>query len=239
MSITPNPEYEFCTVDFETHKNLGLVIEGNEVIMCHEKSQADSQGILAGYKVVGTEYMSKDTKKRMKLTVDHLTCLQSLKRAKTECTDDGFKVLCQKPVGERYELQIVMKQQAIADLKLNDGSQTLKVSHYKQLPKVWAPEAYRVEQSAKPTKAGTHGIELTGDTGEGKTGAWVKDVDAAAWKGVKLADRLIGVGTEDVSNYNVAQCVKLIETYNSPPILTFDRGEDYKDELVPKDVKSN
>merc|ERR1712066_593619 len=103
--------------------------------MCHGNSQAAEQGILPGWKVVGAEYTKKkanekDKEKKIKLTVNHKSCLQSLKRAKTECTPAGFKVLCQKPVGVRHELQMVMKKQAIAELELNDGSQTLTRKHY-------------------------------------------------------------------------------------------------------------
>jgi len=138
-------EYEHCDVTFSTQENLGLVIEGNEVIMCHPKSQAERRGILAGWKIVGAEY--KDRVGRMvKFPVDHKSCLSSLKRAKNECADEGFRVLCLIPTGPRYELTIVMKKQAMADLRLDEGEMksTMNRKHFEQLPEVFATKAVRL-----------------------------------------------------------------------------------------------
>jgi len=138
-------EYNHGAVRFNTNENLGLVIEGNEVIMCHPKSQAERQGILAGWKVVGAEYIDR-AGRMVKFPVDHRSCLSSLKRAKKECASDGFRVLCLIPTGPRYETMIVMKKQAIADLELNDVKMqnTINRKHFAQLPSVYAMAAVRL-----------------------------------------------------------------------------------------------
>jgi len=138
-------EYNHGAVTFNTNENLGLVIEGNEVIMCHPKSQAERQGILAGWKVVGAEYTDR-AGRMVKFPVDQRSCLSSLKRAKKECANEGFRVLCLIPTGPRYETMIVMKKQAIADLHLNDVKMlnTINREHFQQLPDVYAMGATRL-----------------------------------------------------------------------------------------------
>jgi len=138
-------EYKHGAVTFNTSENLGLVIEGNEVIMCHPKSQAEKQGILAGWKVVGAEYFNREGR-MVKFPVDHKSCLSSLKKAKNECAEEGFRVLCLIPTGQRYETMIVMKKQAIADLNLDDVhlQDTINKKQYQQLPDVYAMKAVRL-----------------------------------------------------------------------------------------------
>jgi len=138
-------EYKHGAVTLNTNENLGLVIEGNEVIMCHPKSQAEKQGILAGWKVVGAEYKNRNGK-MVKFPVDHKSCLSSLKRAKNECADNGFRVLCLIPTGQRHETAIVMKKQAIAELNLDDlqMQNILDRKHYDQLPAIYAMKAVRL-----------------------------------------------------------------------------------------------
>lgn len=163
-------EYEHGSVTFNTKENLGLVIEGNEVIMCHPKSQGHKQGIEAGWKVVGAEY--KDKFGRMvKFPVDHKSCLSSLKRAKKECADDGFRVLCLIPTGQRHELMIVMKKQAIADLHLNEAvmQNTITRKHYEQLPDLYAMKAVRLSfrvalEASAFCAEGTQGATISKDT---------------------------------------------------------------------------
>jgi len=138
-------EFQYGTVEFNITETLGLVIEGNEVIMCNPGSQAERQGMLPGWKVVGAEY--KDKSKRMvKFPVDHRSCLHSLKRAKIECTDEGFRILCLVPTGEKYETMTIMKKQAIAVLRLDDPEtqSTLSRENYDQLPAIFAQKAVRI-----------------------------------------------------------------------------------------------
>jgi len=138
-------EYKHGTVAFNSAESLGLVIEGNEVIMCNPESQAEKMGISAGWQVVGAEY--KDKANRMiKFPVDHRSCLQSLKRAKTECADNCFSILCLIPTGDKYETMTIMKKQAIAVLKLDDPmvQSTLTRKNYEQLPYIFAEKAVRI-----------------------------------------------------------------------------------------------
>jgi len=137
-------EYKHASVQFNTTEKLGLVIEGNEVIMSHPGSQAERAGFLPGWKVVGAEY--KDKAGRMvKFPVDHRSCLHSLKRAKNECASGGFYVLCLIPVGQKYETIIVMKKQAIAEFELDiPHNNVLMKKHYDQLPDVFAAKAVRL-----------------------------------------------------------------------------------------------
>jgi len=143
-------EFKHGTVAFNAAESLGLVIEGNEVIMCNPKSQAERMGMLAGWQVVGAEY--KDKANRMvKFPVDHRSCLQSLKRAKTECADNGFRILCLIPTGGKYETMTIMKKQAIAVLRLDDPKvqSTLTRKNYEQLPNIFAEKAVRISYLEK------------------------------------------------------------------------------------------
>jgi hypothetical protein len=136
-------EYKHGSVQFNTTEKLGLVIEGNEVIMSHPGSQAERAGFLPGWKVVGAEYEDK-VGRMVKFPVDHRSCLHSLKRAKNECASGGFFVLCLIPVGQKYETIIIMKKQAISDLKLDGHNNVLMKKHYDQLPDVFAGKAVRI-----------------------------------------------------------------------------------------------
>jgi len=138
-------EFKHGTVAFNATESLGLVIEGNEVIMCNPNSQAERRGMLSGWQVVGAEYKDKENR-MVKFPVDHRSCLQSLKRAKTECADDGFRILCLVPTGEKYETMTIMKKQAIAVLKLDDPEvqSTLTRKNYELLPAIFAEKAVRV-----------------------------------------------------------------------------------------------
>jgi len=138
-------EFKHGTVEFNATESLGLVIEGNEVIMCNPNSQADQKGIQSGWKIVGAEY--KDTANRMvKFPVDHRSCLESLKRAKSESTDDGFRILCLIPTGEKYEIMSIMRKQAIAVLKLDDPQthQILTRNNYEQIPDIFREKAVQI-----------------------------------------------------------------------------------------------
>jgi len=226
MSIKPQMQYEFTSVQFATNRNLGLVIEGNEVIMCHANSQAAEQGIMPAWKVVGAEYTSSKTKKKIKLSVDHKSCLQSLKRAKTECTDNGFKVLCQQPVGPRHELQIVMKKQAIADLNLNDGTQTLTKVNYAKLAGVFAPKAYRVTIPTKP-QGDDPGVSIVAPKDTSQKGAFVHEVSNNNLT-VNKGDRVIGVNRDDVATKKFTEINKVFAA-KFPMVWTFDAATDYDD----------
>jgi len=138
-------EFKHGTVEFNASESLGLVIEGNEVIMCNPKSQAERKGIQSGWQIVGAEY--KDKANRMvKFPVDHRSCLESLKRAKNECTGDGFRILCLIPTGEKYETMSIMKKQAIVELKLDDPQHQsiLSRKNYEQIPDIYCEKAVRI-----------------------------------------------------------------------------------------------
>lgn len=226
--IKPNFEFKHGTVKFNTKENLGLVIEGNEVIMCHPGSQAEKQGILPGWKVVGAEYDEKESGRKIKFPVDHKSCLQSLKRAKTECANNGFSVLCLVPCGVRYDTQIVMKNFAIDRLSLNDGSQTLTLDHFKKLPKLFANGAVRVVYPSKPE------TDIVAN-GNNNPGAMVRKEDAASPKnaaldmavkaGVQKGWRVLGIGNKNVTHlqYNtiLEELAKLQHPYAPPFFITF------------------
>jgi len=131
-------------VEFNTEESLGLVIEGNEVIMCNHHSQAKREGMVAGWRIVGAEYIDK-AGRMVKFAVDHRTCLHSLKRAKAECTN-GFRILCLIPYGEKWEVMSIMKKHAIAVLKLDDPAvqDTIFRENYEQFPDIFAQNAIRI-----------------------------------------------------------------------------------------------
>merc|ERR1719317_1064936 len=109
--------------------------------MCNPKSQAEQRGIQPGWKIVGAEY--NNSKGRMvKFTVDHKSCLGSLKRAKRECAEKTFQVICLVPKGQRYETTIVMKKQALSNLEIMNN--VLSRKHYEQLPGIFAQRAVRL-----------------------------------------------------------------------------------------------
>jgi len=209
-------EYNHGAVMFNTNENLGLVIEGNEVIMCHPKSQAERAGILAGWKVVGAEY--KDRAGRMvKFPVDHKSCLSSLKRAKKECANDGFRVLCLIPTGQRYETMIVMKKQAIADLELDDVKMqnTITTKHYEELPDVYAMTAVRLSfkeplEASAFCAAETKGAIISKDTKN------------------EVLQRFIGAHVLAINSTTVAHMIfgdimKALLAHKPPHYLTLDR----------------
>jgi len=131
-------------VEFNTKESLGLVIEGNEVIMCNPQSQAKREGMVAGWRIVGAEYIDKDGR-MVKFAVDHRTCLHSLKRAKAECTN-AFRILCLIPHGEKWEAMTIMKKHAIAVLKLDDPAvqNTILRENYEQFPDIFSQNAIRI-----------------------------------------------------------------------------------------------
>jgi len=94
---------------------------------------------------VGAEY--KDKRNRMvKFPVDHLSCMQTLKRAMVECNNEGFSALCLIPTGDRYETITVMQKQAIAVLGLDDPwvRSTITKKSYEQLPEIFAQKSIRI-----------------------------------------------------------------------------------------------
>jgi len=225
MCVRPKMEYTHESVNFKTDKNLGLVIEGNEVIMCHKGSQAETEGILPGWKVVGADYLNKN-KERVRFPVDHKSCLQSLKRAKTECEKEaGFKVLCLRPMGARWETQMIMKKQAIGDLKLNDGSQTLKKKHYGQLPGVFAPRMYRVTIETKPVN-NKIGLEIKSGPDSSKPGVYVQSKSAnPAFADVTAGDRIMAIGAESVEKLRYDDFIKIWgKTF--PMVVTLEAQKD-------------
>jgi hypothetical protein len=208
-------EYEHGSVKFSTIENLGLVIEGNEVIMCHPKSQAERQGILAGWKVVGAEY--KDRVGRMvKFPVDHKSCLRSLKRAKKECANNGFQVLCLIPKGQRYETMMVMKKQAIADLNLNDVKMqnTITRKHYEQLPDIFAMGALRLSftevlEASDFCSGGARDAIISKDT---------KNEILKTFTGV----RVLAINSTTVAHMNFGDIMKALLALKPPHFLTLD-----------------
>merc|ERR1719192_2540904 len=56
-------EFKHGSVKFSTEESLGLVIEGNEIIIARKKSQAERLNVKPGWRVVGAEY--KDQTGRM------------------------------------------------------------------------------------------------------------------------------------------------------------------------------
>jgi len=208
-------DYKHGAVTFNTKENLGLVIEGNEVIMCHPKSQAERQGILAGWKVVGAEY--KDRNGRMvKFPVDHSSCLSSLKRAKNECADNGFCVLCLIPTGQRYETAIVMKKQAIADLNLDDieMQNTLNRKHYEQLPDIYAMRAVRIMfqeslEASAFSAVDTKGAIISKDT----TNDFLKSYVGA---------KVLAINSTTVAHMSFGDIMKTLLAHKPPHYLTLD-----------------
>jgi len=216
ISCTRIPmEYEHGSVTLNTTENLGLIIEGNEVIMCHPKSQAERQGILAGWKVVGAEY--KDRVGRMvKFPVDHKSCLSSLKRAKKECANNGFQILCLIPMGQRYETLTVMKKQAIADLHLNDVKlqDTITRKHYEQLPDIYAMGAVRLSfnkalEASDFSSGGTRDAIISKDT---------KNEILKSYIGV----RVLAINSTTVALMNFGDIMKALLALKPPHFLTLD-----------------
>lgn len=208
-------EYAHGAVTFNTNENLGLVIEGNEVIMCHPKSQAERQGILAGWKVVGAEY--KDRVGRMvKFPVDHKSCLSSLKRAKNECADDGFRVLCLIPTGQRYETMIVMKKQAIADLRLDDVKMqnTITRKHYDQLADIYAMKAVRLLfKEALEASAFSAGRDKGAVVSKEATNPQLKNF---------LGTKVLSINSTTVAHMPFGDVMKALLAHKPPHYLTLD-----------------
>jgi len=207
-------EYEHGAVQFNTTEKLGLVIEGNEVIMSHPGSQAERAGFLPGWKVVGAEYNDK-AGRMVKFPVDHRSCLQSLKRAKNECAFDGFRVLCLIPIGQKYETIVVMKKQAIAALQL-DGpdNNVLMKKHYELLPEILAEKAVRVtfqqpleasEFCALVDRGAVISKETTNEQLKTFTGAHVLSINATT-----------------VANMPFGDVMKVLLAQQPPHILTLD-----------------
>jgi len=93
-------EFKDGSVTFDTKESLGLIIDGNEIIMTGSKSQAKRLGIQPGWRVVGAEY--KDREGHMvKVSMNPRSCLKTLKRARAQCTDDCFRIHCLVPKGRR------------------------------------------------------------------------------------------------------------------------------------------
>jgi len=208
-------EYEHGAVKFNTKENLGLVIEGNEVIMCHPRSQAQKKGVMGGWKVVGAEF--EDRFGRMvKFPVDHKSCLSSLKRAKNDCTDEGFRVLCLIPTGQRHELMVVMRKQAIADLYKNYPSvpNTITREQYEQLPNVYAVGAVRLSfkvalDASTFSAAGDKGAIISKDT---KNEALVKYGGA----------QVLAINSTTVADLPFGDIMKALLANKAPHYLTLD-----------------
>lgn len=209
-------EYKHGAVQFNTTEKLGLVIEGNEVIMSHPGSQAERAGFLPGWKVVGAEY--KDKAGRMvKFPVDHRSCLHSLKRAKNECASDGFRVLCLIPIGQKYETIVVMKKQAIAALQLADQqNNVLMKKHYDKLPWVLAEAAERIAfaeplEASEFCAAGDKGAVISKDT----THEQLKSLDGA---------HVLSINTTTVAHMPFGDVMKVLLANKPPHVLTLERA---------------
>jgi len=207
-------EYKHGSVQFNTTEKLGLVIEGNEVIMSHPGSQAERTGFLPGWKVVGAEYKDKEGR-MVKFPVDHRSCLHSLKRAKNECASDGFRVLCLIPVGKKYETIVVMKKQAIAKLNLDDPQNNVLVKkHYEQLPDILAGAAIRVTFQ-KPLEAsefcavGDKGAVISKDTTNEKLKSFV-------------GGRVLSINATTVAHMPFGDVVKVLLANKPPHALTLE-----------------
>jgi len=212
-------EFKHGTVAFNATESLGLVIEGNEVIMCNPNSQAERRGMLSGWQVVGAEY--KDKANRMvKFPVDHRSCLQSLKRAKTECADDGFRILCLVPTGEKYETMTIMKKQAIAVLKLDDPEvqSTLTRKNYELLPDIFAEKAVRVSflETLEPS---AFCKETNSDTGAMIS----KDVANAELKKY-IGSSVLSINGQTVCHITFGDIMKLLVEERKYHTITLDQS---------------
>jgi len=209
-------EYKHGSIQFNITEKLGLVIEGNEVIMCHSDSQADKAGMLPGWKVVGAEYIDKNVDGRVvKFPVDHRSCLQSLKRAKVECSPDGFHILCLIPVGRKYETIEVMKKQAIVEMKIDvPRNNMLTRSQYDQLPELFAGKAVRLEfkEDLEPSSF---------CAGDGK-GALISKETANEQLKSHVDARVLSINATTVAHMPFGDIMEVLLAQKSPHILTLD-----------------
>jgi len=208
-------EYEHGSVTFSTKEKLGLVIEGNEVIMTRRKSQAERLEIKPGWRVVGAEYMDR-AGRMLKFPVDHKSCLDSLKRATDECADSSFRALCLIPKGQRFETLIIMKKQAIADLELNDAKKmsTMTFNDYNKLPQIYAMKAVRVscKESLEPSSFSSGAEKGAYISKETKNTELMNYIDA----------HVLSINSTTVAHMPFGDIMKVLLELKPPHFLTVD-----------------
>jgi len=207
--------YEHGIITFNTNDMFGLVIEGNEVVMCNPKSQAEQRGIQPGWKVVGAEY-NNNKGRRVKFTVDHKSCLESLKRAKRECAEDTFHVLCLIPKGQRYETMMVMKKHALLELDFSavQIENALTKKQYVQLPDIYSQKAVRVSFK--------DGVDTSCFTASDTKGAVVsKDALDSQLKSY-VGAQVLAINSTTVALMAFGDVMKALLAHKPPHYLTLD-----------------
>lgn len=208
-------EYKDGSVTFNTKESLGLIIDGNEIIMTGSKSQANRVGIESGWRVVGAEWNDRDGQ-MVKVTVSPSSCLNTLKRARAECADNSFRIHCLIPRGRRWEMINVMKKQAISDFNLDDLiiKRYITRRQYDQLPQVYAMKATRVNCG----KA----LEASSLCGRGTTGMQIGEANTNAKLKRFIGGHVLSINSTTVAHMSSGDVLKILFTSKPPHILTID-----------------
>jgi len=202
-------------VTFNTKESLGLIIEGNEIIMTGSKSQANRLGIEPGWRVVGAEYTDREGHK-VKITMNPRSCLKTLKRARAECADDCFRIHCHVPRGRRWEMINIMKKQAISDFNLNDRSLKTYITRkqYDLLPQVYAIKAIRVNcggavEASSLCARDNAGMQIS----EGNTNPRLKNF---------IGGHVLSINSTTVAHLSSGDVLMILFMQKPPHILTID-----------------
>jgi len=210
----PAEEYEDRAVEFSTTENLGLVIEGNEVIMVHDNTQAKKQGVASGWKIAEVMYENAEGQE-IRQVANGRNCLEVLKTTKVGAVKQKFTVLAKAPQGKRHDLLMALRDMAFEKLKLSEKEGTITRKQYSQLPEIFAQGCNRVTFPSRPVGVSIIGAPVG-------NGAFVNKVTSPAAEGqVKTGAQLLEINNKVVHGSKFNQVIQIFEKATVPLTITF------------------